>query len=200
MQTLFEEHGDIAVAKVVKDKLSKKSLGYGFVKFVREEDAAAAIEHKNGFLLGHKKLKVSLARPPSTEIRNCKLFITNLPKEFTEREVNELFSQVGNYLSLFPHLFYPKLAATQLISFLTVFCLPSQFGEIIESRVLKDRNSKSNKGVAFVQFNLRIQASHGTYMIILFGIAFEVFLHLLIFHFDFLSCSPELERLSPSSL
>ena len=64
------------------------------MKFVREEDAANAIESKNGFLMGHKKLKVSLARPPSTEIRNCKLYITNLPKEFTEREVLDLFSQV----------------------------------------------------------------------------------------------------------
>ena len=64
------------------------------MKFVREEDAASAIECKNGFLMGHKKLKVSLARPPSTEIRNCKLYITNLPKEFTEREVLDLFSQV----------------------------------------------------------------------------------------------------------
>jgi hypothetical protein len=64
------------------------------VKFVMEEDAASAIESKNGFLMGHKKLKVSLARPPSTEIRNCKLYITNLPKEFTEREVLDLFSQV----------------------------------------------------------------------------------------------------------
>jgi RNA recognition motif-containing protein len=95
-KTLFVEHGDIAVAKVVKDKISKKSLGYGFVKFLREEDAASAIESKNGFLMGHKKLKVSLARPPSTEIRNCKLYITNLPKEFTEKEVSELFSQVND--------------------------------------------------------------------------------------------------------
>ena len=94
MQTLFAEHGDIAVAKVVKDKLTKKSLGFGFVKFLREDDAIAAIDAKNGFLMGPKKLKVSLARPPSIEIRNCKLYITNLPKEFSEREVTELFTQV----------------------------------------------------------------------------------------------------------
>ena len=36
-----------------------------------------------------------------------------------------------------------------------------QFGEIIECRVLKDRNSRSNKGVAFVQFNLKSQANSG---------------------------------------
>ena len=78
----------------MKDKLTKKSLGFGFVKFLREDDAIAAIDAKNGFLMGPKKLKVSLARPPSIEIRNCKLYITNLPKEFSEREVTELFTQV----------------------------------------------------------------------------------------------------------
>jgi RNA recognition motif-containing protein len=88
------EHGEIVVAKVVKDKLTRKSLGFGFVKFMREEDAAAAIEAKNGFVMGHKKLKVSIARPPSNEIRNCKLYITNLPKEYTEKEVVDLFCQV----------------------------------------------------------------------------------------------------------
>jgi RNA recognition motif-containing protein len=89
------EHGEIAIAKVVKDKATKKSLGYGFVKFMKEEDALAAIELKNGFITGHKKLKVSIARPPSLEIRNCKLYITNLPKEYSDREVVELFSQVS---------------------------------------------------------------------------------------------------------
>lgn len=78
----------------MKDKLTKKSLGFGFVKFLREDDAVAAIDAKNGFLMGPKKLKVSLARPPSIEIRNCKLYITNLPKEFSEREVTDLFTQV----------------------------------------------------------------------------------------------------------
>lgn len=94
------EHGEIVVAKVVKDKLTRKSLGFGFVKFVREEDAAAAIEAKNGFVMGHKKLKVSIARPPSSEIRNCKLYITNLPKEYTEKEVNDLFCQVKKFAEL----------------------------------------------------------------------------------------------------
>jgi RNA recognition motif. (a.k.a. RRM, RBD, or RNP domain) len=36
-----------------------------------------------------------------------------------------------------------------------------QFGEIIECRVLKDRNSQGNKEVAFVQFNLKSQANNG---------------------------------------
>ncbi len=125
---MFAQYGEILMTKVVRDKNTKKSLGYGFVKFLKEDDAVYAIDKMNGFSLAQKNLKVSIARPPSLEIRNCKLYVTNLPKEYTEREVVSLFKE---------------------------------FGDIIECRVLKDRNSRSNKGVAFVQFNLKSQANNG---------------------------------------
>jgi RNA recognition motif-containing protein len=84
----------VVMTKVVRDKNTKKSLGYGFVKFSQEHYAAAATEQMNGFNLAHKMLKVSVARPPSLEIRNCKLYVTNLPKEFNEMEVISLFKEV----------------------------------------------------------------------------------------------------------
>lgn len=82
------------MTKVVTDRNTKKSLGYGFVKFAREDDAKTAIKKLNGFTIDHKCLKVSIARPPSLEIRNCKLYVTNLPKEFGENDVVELFREV----------------------------------------------------------------------------------------------------------
>ena len=82
------------MTKVVRDKNTKKSLGYGFVKFLREEDALFAIDKMNGLTIGNKQLKVSIARPPSLEIRNCKLYVTNLPKEYNERDVVQLFKEV----------------------------------------------------------------------------------------------------------
>lgn len=94
-QELFSQYGEIIMTKVVRDKNTKKSLGYGFVKFTKEEDAVFAIEKMNGFSIGHKNLKVSVARPPSLEIRNCKLYVTNLPKDYTEREVVNLFKDVS---------------------------------------------------------------------------------------------------------
>eukprot|EP01039_Chlorochromonas_danica_P009414 gene9414-10399_t len=127
LRGIFQDFGEIIMTKVVRDKNTKKSMGYGFVKFMKESDAIAAIEKMNGFSMGHKNLKVSVARPPSLEIRNCKLYVTNLPKDYDERDVVALFKE---------------------------------FGEIIECRVLKDRNSKSNKGVAFVQFNVKSQANN----------------------------------------
>mmetsp|Transcript_18914 Transcript_18914/g.19034 ORF Transcript_18914/g.19034 Transcript_18914/m.19034 type:complete len:437 (-) Transcript_18914:383-1693(-) len=126
LRSLFAECGEIAQAKVVRDKMTKKSLGFGFVKFIDEEDAQSAIMQMNGFPIGHKKLKVSLARTPSDDIRNCKLYVTNLPRVYTEYDVANLFSQ---------------------------------FGDIIECRVLKDKQSGANKGVAFVQFNVRGEAN-----------------------------------------
>lgn len=63
---------------------------------------------------------------------------------------------------------YPKVVCFSvhvlLLSyiFLTVFFVwVLQFGEIIECRVLKDRNARSNKGVAFVQFDNKAQANNG---------------------------------------
>lgn len=85
--------------KVIKDKNSKKSLGYGFVKFYDTADAYKAIDKLNGFTIGNKQLKVSVARPPSLDIRNCKLYVSNLPKNYTENEIIALFQNVS--LSLF---------------------------------------------------------------------------------------------------
>eukprot|EP01034_Spumella_vulgaris_P035776 gene35776-44114_t len=52
----------------------------------------------NGYRAEDKNLKVSIARPASNEIRNCKLYITNLPKEYTEKEVLDLFKQYGDII------------------------------------------------------------------------------------------------------
>jgi hypothetical protein len=105
LQELFEEFGEIIMTKVVRDKNTKKSLGYGFVKFGAEYNALIAIDKMNGFTLGHKLLKVSVARPPSLDIRNCKLYVTNLPKDYTEVEIISLFKEVSEcYCSFFSAL------------------------------------------------------------------------------------------------
>jgi len=95
MQGLFVEFGEIVSTKVVTDRNTKKSLGYGFVKFLREDDAKIAIQRLNGFTVDNKCLKVSVARPASLEIRNCKLYVTNLPKDYSEGEVINLFKEVS---------------------------------------------------------------------------------------------------------
>ena len=116
---LFSDDGEICSAKVIRDKATKKSLGYGFVKFVNDADAKSSVEAKNGLPIGSKRLKVSFARPASEDIKNCKVYVTNLPKTHDEQSIRELFGR---------------------------------HGEIMECRVLQERKSLENRGVAFIQF------------------------------------------------
>lgn len=62
LRTLFSPFGTIESVKVVYDKMTGLSKGYGFVKFARMEDAAQAINTMNGFQIGNKHLKVSFKK------------------------------------------------------------------------------------------------------------------------------------------
>eukprot|EP00640_Fibrocapsa_japonica_P002074 CAMPEP_0113939174 /NCGR_PEP_ID=MMETSP1339-20121228/5530_1 /TAXON_ID=94617 /ORGANISM="Fibrocapsa japonica" /LENGTH=346 /DNA_ID=CAMNT_0000942597 /DNA_START=84 /DNA_END=1124 /DNA_ORIENTATION=- /assembly_acc=CAM_ASM_000762 len=96
LRALFEPHGEIAHLKIVMDRaVPNKSLGFGFVKYSTEAQAAAAIEAKNGLQIGTKKIKVSISRPPTSENRESKLYVSQLPEEFTEDDIKKMFQQYG---------------------------------------------------------------------------------------------------------
>jgi len=59
----FSEAGPVSRATVVRDKLTNRSRGFGFVDF--DDDAAAqkAIQTFNGRTLGDRPLKVAEAKP-----------------------------------------------------------------------------------------------------------------------------------------
>lgn len=81
--------------KIVKDRNTNSSLGYGFVKYFHEDDAFRAIEQMNHYSIDNKTLKLSIARVASLDIRNCKLYITNIPLIFTESDVTTVFERVS---------------------------------------------------------------------------------------------------------
>ena len=67
LQKLFSEYGDIEEAVIIKDRFSGRSKGFGFVTFVKEEDAAKAIEALDGHDLNGRNLAVSEAKPPKED-------------------------------------------------------------------------------------------------------------------------------------
>jgi RNA recognition motif-containing protein len=84
---------------VARDKWTGRRLGYGFLRYATEEQAAAAIEGVNGFQIACdgeivKTLKVSFARPSSQAIQGCKLYIANFPSRMPEQDISELLGQV----------------------------------------------------------------------------------------------------------
>ncbi|MHB0996834.1 MAG: RNA recognition motif domain-containing protein [Elusimicrobiales bacterium] len=63
MNTLFSGYGAVTSAKLITDKYSGQSRGFGFVEMPNDEEATAAMEKLNGSDFGGRKLTVNEARP-----------------------------------------------------------------------------------------------------------------------------------------
>ncbi len=66
---MFGEHGEVQSAKVIMDRESGRSRGFGFVEMSTPEEASAAIEAINGSEHDGRTLKVDAAqeRAPSRD-------------------------------------------------------------------------------------------------------------------------------------
>jgi RNA recognition motif-containing protein len=62
LKAKFEEHVKVQAARIVKDKISGRSRGFGFVE-VDDADAEKAISSMNGQKFGERDLIVNEARP-----------------------------------------------------------------------------------------------------------------------------------------
>jgi cold-inducible RNA-binding protein len=61
LESIFKQYGDVKETKIVYDKITWESRGFGFVEFKNKEDAVKAIEGLNGKELIGKKLSVEEA-------------------------------------------------------------------------------------------------------------------------------------------
>ncbi|MFD2920097.1 RNA recognition motif domain-containing protein [Terrimonas rubra] len=61
LEEIFEKFGTIASAKVVMDRDTGKSKGFGFVEMPNEVEAKDAIENLNNISLGKKPMVVKAA-------------------------------------------------------------------------------------------------------------------------------------------
>lgn len=48
LKTLFDEYGEVGSVKIIMDKFSGRSKGFGFVEMANDEEAKKAIEGLNG--------------------------------------------------------------------------------------------------------------------------------------------------------
>lgn len=97
LRALFQEVGPISSVRIMKNRKTAKSKGYGFVKFVGHEDANRAIEQFNGMSIQGKQIKVAFSRPGGTRT-HCNLFVSNLPKKWTNQDLHSLFQSFGSLL------------------------------------------------------------------------------------------------------
>ena len=63
LSELFAQHGTVQSAKVIKDRYTNQSRGFGFVEMSTDEEAQKAIAALNGAAMGGRTLVVNEARP-----------------------------------------------------------------------------------------------------------------------------------------
>jgi cold-inducible RNA-binding protein len=66
LQTLFSQSGSVTSAKVITDRDSGRSKGFGFVEMSSDQEATDSIAKFNGMEFEGRALTVSEARPQTT--------------------------------------------------------------------------------------------------------------------------------------
>lgn len=100
LHQLFSDVGPLFSAKVMRNKHTQSSSGYGFVNFVKKEDAERAIDEKDGEKVLHKRIRVAYSRRSEgpINIKNANLFIGNLPLSWKEGDLKRAFSPCGKVI------------------------------------------------------------------------------------------------------
>jgi RNA recognition motif-containing protein len=63
LQEIFEAHGTVESARVISDKFTGQSRGFGFIEMSSGDEAQKAISALNGTQLGSRTLVVNEAKP-----------------------------------------------------------------------------------------------------------------------------------------
>lgn len=98
----FSLFGNILSCKVVTDRETGLSKGYGYVHYETNEAAAAAIDKLDGMLIDGQEVQVGefmrrTDRPGQADWTNC--YVKNIPLEWTDDDLNAEFSKYGEVSS-----------------------------------------------------------------------------------------------------
>jgi len=66
LQKVFEEYGTVSSTKIITDKFTGRSKGFGFIEMDDDESANKAISELNGSQFENRDLVVNEARPRKT--------------------------------------------------------------------------------------------------------------------------------------
>jgi RNA recognition motif-containing protein len=64
LEKVFSTYGEVASVKIIRDKYTDQSKGFGFIEMANDADAQKAIDELNGTEVKGRELRVNQARPP----------------------------------------------------------------------------------------------------------------------------------------
>lgn len=77
LREFFAEYGEVSSAKVITDKFTNRSRGFGFVEMPDDEAAQKAITELDGGLVEGRAIKVMEAKPREERSNNKPSFSRN---------------------------------------------------------------------------------------------------------------------------
>lgn len=66
LKELFEQYGEVSSVKIVTDRQTGRSRGFGFVEMPNDSEGSAAIAQLNGVSFQDRNLVVNEAKPPKS--------------------------------------------------------------------------------------------------------------------------------------
>lgn len=63
LREYFSEYGEVSSAKVITDKFTNRSRGFGFVEMADDAAAQKAIQELDGAMVDGRAIKVNVAKP-----------------------------------------------------------------------------------------------------------------------------------------
>ena len=67
LKVIFEEYGTVSSTKIISDKYSGRSKGFGFIEMENQDEANKAIKELNGSQLENRDMVVNEAKPRRTD-------------------------------------------------------------------------------------------------------------------------------------
>jgi RNA recognition motif-containing protein len=64
LEKVFSPYGEVTSVKIIRDKYTDQSKGFGFIEMKSDADAQKAIDELNGTEVKGRELRVNQARPP----------------------------------------------------------------------------------------------------------------------------------------
>ena len=63
LQNEFEQYGEVSSVRIIKDRETGKSKGFGFVEMPNDDEALSAIEALDGKTIDDREIVVNKAKP-----------------------------------------------------------------------------------------------------------------------------------------
>ncbi len=137
LRSEFSKYGQLVDITVVNDRATGASRGFAFATYSQPSDASNAIEALNGVELDGRELRVNISRPREMRQRSTSFGGGGGAYRGSAPDNSKLF--VGN-------LGWDTTSEDLLAAF-------SPYGDVIEAKVISDRETGNSRGFGFVTYS-----------------------------------------------